>query len=84
MRHRLNRGGDRAFNSAIHTVAMVRMRRSWRRGSAYGVGEYKGRPAGDLAVAGGLVGVEHLADVAVQRIEARRAAATVARAGQQT
>jgi len=26
VRHRLNRGGDRALNSAIHTIAMVRMR----------------------------------------------------------
>ena len=26
MRHRLNRGGDRALNSALHTIAMVRMR----------------------------------------------------------
>ncbi|MCK9930709.1 IS110 family transposase [Frankia sp. Mgl5] len=26
VRHRLNRGGDRALNSAIHTVALVRMR----------------------------------------------------------
>ncbi|CAO5189674.1 transposase [Frankia sp. AiPs1] len=26
IRHRLNRGGDRALNSAIHTVALVRMR----------------------------------------------------------
>lgn len=25
-RHRLNRGGDRALNSALHTIAMVRMR----------------------------------------------------------
>ena len=26
VRHRLNRGGDGAFKSAIHTIAMVRMR----------------------------------------------------------
>jgi transposase len=26
VRHRLNRGGDRALNSAIHTIAMTRMR----------------------------------------------------------
>ena len=26
VRHRLNRGGDRALNSALHTIAMVRMR----------------------------------------------------------
>jgi transposase len=26
VRHRLNRGGDRALNSTIHTIAMVRMR----------------------------------------------------------
>jgi transposase len=26
VRHRLNRGGDRALNSAIHTIAMVRLR----------------------------------------------------------
>ena len=26
VRHRLNRGGDRALNSAIHTIAMVRIR----------------------------------------------------------
>ena len=26
MRHRLNRGGDRALNSTIHTIPMVRMR----------------------------------------------------------
>ena len=26
VRHRLNRGGDRALNSAIHTIAVTRMR----------------------------------------------------------
>jgi transposase len=26
VRHRLNRGGDRALNSAIHTIAITRMR----------------------------------------------------------
>ena len=26
MRHRLNRGGDRALNRAIHTIAATRMR----------------------------------------------------------
>jgi hypothetical protein len=26
VRHRLNRGGDRALNRAIHTIATVRMR----------------------------------------------------------
>ena len=26
MRHRLNRGGDRALNRALHTIAMTRMR----------------------------------------------------------
>jgi hypothetical protein len=26
MRHRLNRGGDRALNRAIHAIALVRMR----------------------------------------------------------
>jgi transposase len=26
VRHRLNRGGDRALNSAIHTIAVIRMR----------------------------------------------------------
>ena len=26
VRHRLNRGGDRALNSAIHTIALTRMR----------------------------------------------------------
>ncbi len=26
MRHRLNRGGDRALNRAIHTIALTRMR----------------------------------------------------------
>ena len=26
MRHRLNRGGDRALNRAAHTIAMTRMR----------------------------------------------------------
>ena len=26
MRHRLNRGGDRALNCAVHTIALTRMR----------------------------------------------------------
>jgi transposase len=26
VRHRLNRGGDRALNNAVHTIAMTRMR----------------------------------------------------------
>ena len=26
MRHRLNRGGDRALNRALHTIAVTRMR----------------------------------------------------------
>lgn len=26
MRHRLNRGGDRALNRAVHTIALTRMR----------------------------------------------------------
>ena len=26
MRHRLNRGEDRAFNRAVHTIALTRMR----------------------------------------------------------
>jgi transposase len=34
VRHRLNRGGDRALNSTIHTIAMVRMR-SCSRTQAY-------------------------------------------------
>ena len=34
MRHRLNRGGDRALNRALHTIALTRMR-CCRRTRAY-------------------------------------------------
>jgi transposase len=51
IRHRLNRGGDRALNRAIHAIALVRMRSCPRTRAYVARRTAEGRPPGKSAAA---------------------------------